>query len=125
MVVINYSGEFKPYGHGRMITTDTVKITIEISIGILINIAVPEGFIFDGASIPKFGWLILGPPFEPDFIIPACVHDWVCENAHTYADRMIGDTLFFRLLTYEKVSYWKRAIMYALVRLYAILRIKH
>ena len=125
MVVINSAGSFKPYGHGRMIVIEHVVITLNIAKDIYIGITVPEGFIFDGASIPKFGWLILGPPFEPEFIIPACVHDWICEHAETYADRMIGDTIFFKLLTHEDVKYWKRAIMYALVRLYAILRVKH
>lgn len=125
MVVINKAGSFKPYGHGKMIVIEAVTITIEVAKNVTTTITVPEGFIFDGASIPKFGWLILGPPFEPEFIIPACVHDWICENANTYADRMIGDSIFFKLLTHEDVKYWKRAIMYALVRLYAILRVKH
>lgn len=37
---------------------------------------VPEGFISDGASVPRFLWRVLGAPTSPDTIGPAIRHDY-------------------------------------------------
>jgi hypothetical protein len=41
------------------------------------RIIVPEGFIYDGASIPRVVWSISG--LRPDGLIraAACIHDWI------------------------------------------------
>lgn len=85
-------------------------------------IAIPPGYVFDGASIPRVAWTIIGAPFEPDFCVAACCHDFMCENAKCYHERMIGDAVFFLLLARAGVPYWRRACMYAAVRAYGWLK---
>ena len=36
---------------------------------------IPEGFVFDGASIPRFAWATTGSPFVGAHRKPALVHD--------------------------------------------------
>ena len=125
MIVTYYTGSFKPYGSDKMIVATELNVTLTEATGIIHTITIPEGFIFDGATIPKLAWLIIGPPFEPDFILAACIHDWYCKNALTYNDRVIGDAVFFKILANEGVPYWRRASMYLAVRLYTFFHKHH
>ena len=118
MMITYYTGSFKPHGSDKMIVASELNVTLTKTTGIIHTVCIPSGFIFDGATIPKLAWLIIGPPFEPDFILAACIHDWYCNNALTYNDRVIGDAVFFKILADEKVPYWRRALMYSAVRLY-------
>ena len=36
---------------------------------------VKEGFVFDGASIPRWLWSIIGNPFDPNWCAAALIHD--------------------------------------------------
>jgi len=38
---------------------------------------IPAGFVFDGASIPRFAWSFIGHPFDEHLRIGACIHDWI------------------------------------------------
>lgn len=113
---------FEPFGSDKMRTTKALTFqTINLP-GVSNLIQIPEGFVFDGASIPQFCWSVIGAPFEPDFQIAACVHDWICERAneaHDYSARIQGDGIFFVLLSQAGVPRWKRAAMYLAVRLHS------
>lgn len=79
---------------------------------------IPKGYVFDGASIPRSMWSVIGSPFEPRLMKAACVHDWYCEHtSHCYESRAIGDSVFFKLLAEAGVSPWRRRIMFVGVRL--------
>lgn len=83
-------------------------------------VTIPPGFRFDGASIPRCLWSLIGSPFEPDLMQAACVHDWYCEHtAGCYQSRVIGDAVFFYLLTRAGVPRWRRVLMYLGVRLHS------
>lgn len=83
-------------------------------------VTIPPGFRFDGASIPRCLWSLIGSPFEPDLMQAACVHDWYCEHtAECYQSRVIGDAVFFYLLTRAGVPRWRRVLMYLGVRLHS------
>lgn len=41
-----------------------------------------ENYCWDGASIPKFFWRIIGSNTEPEFLIASMLHDVLCENHH-------------------------------------------
>ena len=44
------------------------------------RIYIPKGYSWDGATIPfGFRWII-GGKGNPQFLIPSCVHDKMCEN---------------------------------------------
>ncbi len=82
------------------------------------SIVVPEGFITDGASIPKFLWEEIGSPYQPKFITAAIVHDWFCENDWE-VDEM--SEVFYELLLDSDVGSVKAALMYKSVDWYKTL----
>jgi len=43
-------------------------------------VTVPYGLVFDGASIPKFLWPVVGHPYDSDFVQAAAVHDYLYQN---------------------------------------------
>ena len=73
---------------------------------------IPKGYCFDGASVPRFFWRIIGAPTDNEFLIAALVHDVMCEN-HSYImnDRKFSTEVFNALLKVSKVSKVKRFLM--------------
>ena len=87
----------------------------------LIGLAdIPEGYSWDGASIPRWAWSIMGHPLEGDLRLPSLIHDWLCEHSATPADRMVADAISFLLLSRAGVSRWRRICLWAAVRFYAL-----
>lgn len=76
---------------------------------------IERGFRFDGASIPRFFWRLIGHPFEGSFIVPALCHD--CLYASEWLDRGHADEIFLRLLKQYGVGMFKRNSMYMAVAL--------
>ncbi|MGE6433156.1 DUF1353 domain-containing protein [Shewanella baltica] len=56
---------------------------------------IPQGYVTDGASIPKPFWSVIGSPYLPEFIAAAIVHDYCCEANWNVTEM---SELFFRLL---------------------------
>ena len=82
----------------------------------LILIQVNPKFDFDGASIPKALWGVIGSPMTGGYQRSACLHDalYACE----YFERHICDALFLEAMKSDGVSYFKRYAMYNAVRLF-------
>jgi len=79
-------------------------------------IKIPKGFITDGASIPKFAWSIIGGPLG-DYAAAAVVHDWLYyKKIYT---RKKSDQIFLEAMTVLDVAWWKRNLMYRLVRMFS------
>jgi hypothetical protein len=111
-------GMFSPYGPNLMMVDEDLEVKVSEVPQVEYVVKIPAGYTFDGASIPKIAWLVVGSPFEPDFQLAACVHDWFCEHtADDYQSRVIGDATFFKLLTDANVPKWRRVLMYLGVRL--------
>jgi hypothetical protein len=83
-----------------------------VSVGGLI-IPIPKGFKFDGASIPKAFWQLIGTPFDPDFIDAARTHDY-CFLTRCVGFKM-ANIQFYEDLKHAGVSAWKRQAMYQAV----------
>ena len=77
---------------------------------------VPEGFEYDGASIPKFAWSIVGHPFMPGYIRPAALHDLLCRTRPLPSSRV--HKLFYLGLRAEGVGIWRAQLMYRAVDLF-------
>lgn len=73
---------------------------------------IPKGYCFDGASIPRMFWRIIGAPTDNSFLIAAMVHDQLCEH-HQYVmnDRQLSTEVFNALLETSKVGKVKRYLM--------------
>ena len=81
---------------------------------------IPEGYSWDGASIPRWAWSLMGHPLEGDLRLPSLIHDWLCEHSKTPADRMVADAIFFLLLSRAGLPRWRRICLWAAVRFYAL-----
>ncbi len=73
------------------------------------NFEIPKGYCYDGASIPRVFWRIIGSNTDNRFLIPALIHDVLCENHHYIDnDRKFSTEVFNALLEASEVSAFKR-----------------
>jgi len=76
----------------------------------------PEGFKYDGASIPRSLHSIIGENGNPYFLIPAYFHDIFCNNKDLLErDRKLSSLVFYKLLLACKTPLKKAKIMYLAV----------
>lgn len=75
--------------------------------------SIPKGYCWDGASIPRLFWRLIGAKTDPRFLVPSMIHDVLCEN-HNYVDndRYFADKVFERLLYCSKVNGFSRWMMF-------------
>ena len=73
---------------------------------------IPKGYCFDGATVPRFFWRVIGPNTDNKFLIAALIHDVLCEN-HNYvdSDRKFSTQVFNALLEVSDVYPLKRFFM--------------
>jgi len=76
------------------------------------DFTIPKGYCYDGASIPKIFWRVIGANTDNRFLIAAIVHDVLCEN-HSYVanDRCFSTEVFNALLEASEVGKFKRFLM--------------
>lgn len=87
------------------------------------NFNIRENYCFDGATIPRFFWRVIGSNASNEFLIAALVHDVLCEN-HQYIDndRELSSKVFRALLVASGVNKIKAEIMYKAVDLWQSVR---
>ena len=75
--------------------------------------SIPEGYMWDGATIPRLFWRLIGAKTDPRFLVPSMIHDILCEN-HSYVnnDRYFADKVFERLLYVSDVPAFSRWLMF-------------
>ena len=73
---------------------------------------IPKGYCYDGASVPRFFWRIIGSNTDNKFLIPALIHDALCEH-HEYIDndRGFSTEVFNALLESSGICSFKRFFM--------------
>lgn len=76
------------------------------------NFEIPKGYCYDGASIPKLFWHVIGSNTDNRFLVAALIHDVLCEN-HNYVnnDKNFSTKVFNALLEASKVNVIKRFFM--------------
>ena len=73
---------------------------------------IPKGYCYDGASIPRLFWRLIGSNTDNHFLIPALIHDILCENHHYVdSDRAFSTEVFNALLEASGVCSVKRFFM--------------
>ena len=77
---------------------------------------IPLGFSWDGASIPRLTWSIIGDPTEPDFWAASLIHDWLYLTHHTA--RSTADECIFQALRQCDVSLWRARTIWGAVRVF-------
>ena len=101
----------------RFLTAD-VLIRAEICKGSVVEIAIPAGYHWDGATIPQPCWSIIGHPMDPQFALASLAHDWFCEHSTTRPIRVMGDAIFLWLLRDAGVPAWRHYAMFLAVSAY-------
>ena len=73
---------------------------------------IPKCYCYDGATVPRFFWRIIGSNTDNKFLIAALIHDVLCEN-HNYIDndRNFSTQVFNALLEASDVYPFKRFLM--------------
>ena len=70
---------------------------------------IPAGFITDGASIPALAWMLVGHPYDPDYICEALVHDFRWRKAKTWRQRTAANARFRQVLReHATASTWDK-----------------
>lgn len=74
--------------------------------------SIPKGYCYDGASIPRLFWRVIGSNTDNRFLVPALIHDVLCEH-HEYVnfDRHFSTVVFNALLESSGVYCFKRFLM--------------
>ena len=85
-----------------------------------IEAVVPQDYLTDGMSIPKWLQPIIGEPFEGNTLRAAIVHDYLCHcKCETQA---FSHGIFREILKLDGVSAWRRKAAYLAVVVYNRLR---
>ena len=80
------------------------------------EVTVKKGFDFDGASIPKVLWSVIGSPMEGNYVPGAVIHDGL--YASQKVSKMVADNIFLDLMKQSNVGYVKRTSMYLAVKVF-------
>ena len=74
---------------------------------------IEKGYDYDGASVNRIFWRIIGSKENIEFKIAALIHDILCEN-HSYVDndRYFADRVFEKLLEVSDVGHFRRWLMF-------------
>ena len=73
---------------------------------------IPKCYCFDGASVPRFFWRVIGANTDNKFLVAAMIHDTLCENHHYVDnDRNFSTQVFNALLEASEVCPFKRFLM--------------
>ena len=71
------------------------------------------GYEYDGASISRIFWRLVGSKENIEFKIAALIHDVLCENHHYVDnDRYFADRVFEKLLEVGDVGHFRRWLMF-------------
>ena len=73
---------------------------------------IPAGYTWDGATIPRVFWRLIGSKSDNRFLVPSLIHDVLCENHHYIDDNRYFSTIVFeRLLYVSNVNAFSRWMM--------------
>lgn len=74
---------------------------------------IEKGYDYDGASINRFLWRIIGTKENIEYKVASLVHDVLCEN-HNFVnnDRYFADRIFESLLEAADVGAFRRWLMF-------------
>lgn len=76
--------------------------------GMIDSININKGYSWDGATIPKIFWSIVGSKYNPEYLPATLIHDWLCEHKNYIPKRgvYISSMIFKDILTEYKVPWY-------------------
>ena len=106
-----------PYQNYDYKLTKNLKIIIDKKLYII-----PEGFITDLASIPRFFWSVYSPMYY-GFVLPAVIHDYFYRSGQIRS-RIYADKIFLATLLKNGVSKATAYKFYIIVRIFGFAAFK-
>ena len=103
----------------RLVFLSPVECVVFVG-GVRLLLNESEGNSWDGATIPRVCWSVMGHPLEADFRWASLWHDRLCEQTDTIEQRGFADAVFLELLRQSGVGFWRRWAMWLAVRIYGI-----
>lgn len=86
------------------------------------KIEIPQNFYYDGATILRLLWRLIGHPLTPQFQLGAVFHDYLCKFPEIIDyDRRLSSDIFYHLLIYQKVNKIKAKIMFYAVDIFQMI----
>lgn len=84
---------------------------------------IPEGYLFDGMTIPRFAWTLIGVSKEDNRgLIAALIHDYICLHKHVIMNnRALSTNIFNALLEVGGMNKLRRFVMKNSVAMYQTL----
>ena len=80
---------------------------------------IPKGYCYDGSTIPRLFWRVIGSKTDNTFLIGALIHDTLTENHHYIDnDRRFSSEVFRELLLVGGVGKFKARVMSEAVDLF-------
>ena len=85
----------------------------------------PAGMVFDGASIPRFFWRVIGNPFGGRYRHAAAIHDALYKQqalidhipvSIAFISKKDADNIFLEMMKADGVNWLKRKTMYDAVK---------
>lgn len=77
------------------------------------SFTIQKGFDWNGADIKKFLWRLIGSRYNPEFLVPSLIHDYMCINKNVInRDRLLSSKVFRALLIEAGVGKFKANIMF-------------
>ncbi len=80
--------------------SDLKVVLVDFITDEIYDFVIPKGYIWDGATIPRMFWRLIGAKTDCKFLIPSLIHDVLCEN-HDY----IGNDRYFSTCVFERLLY--------------------
>lgn len=102
----------KPYDKKRYIVAQSYFYIDDYS-----KAEIPAGFKSNGADIPRFLWSLF-PPYSPEYLTGAIIHDYLCANAKSLDDKLNADKSFYVILLDLGVNARKAWLFYAWCKIY-------
>jgi len=101
------------------VTHDYV-LTVSTQLGFVRQYRIPKGHRWDGASIPRLLWRIVGHPMDDRFKFASCIHDLNCEESVSQYQRREADSIFEYHLYESGVGRIRCSAMWLGCRLWAL-----
>jgi len=77
------------------------------------SFVIPKDYTWDGATIPRVFWRLIGAKTDSKFLIPSMIHDYCCERHYAVDfNRYLADKVFERLLYVSGVPAFNRWLMF-------------
>lgn len=80
-----------------------------------------KNYCFDGATIPRIAWRLIGAPSDPRFIVGALIHDVLCQHKeYINNDRKLASEVLEKCCMCTGTNWITRKLIFLAVEIYQI-----